>query len=139
MTQFLIKYRSENQIKSVNVEAPDERFAGNIFSSLYPDISRGEVLSVSVVSEDFSWPVVGANWFLISVAVFVSQIGGNARALDELAGRLLGGLIPIAVLAAIPVAVLYLAAIDKMNFRFRRSFTFAAWFMLGISLIGRFQ
>src|SRR4030065_963937 len=53
MTDFLIQYRIDNQIKSVTVTAPDEVHAGRIFGARYPDVSLDNVISVSTSGEPF--------------------------------------------------------------------------------------
>ena len=80
-------------------------------------------------SVDYSWPVIGANWFLL---IFVIGVAGRWGTLPELLGLVVG----YSVGAAIPVCVIFLAVKDKKAFRWKRALTIAAWCVLPIWLYG---
>jgi hypothetical protein len=64
--------------------------------------------------QDYTWGVTAANWFLIGIGSLIadsSYSGGFAGSAGQFAGRL----VAIAIIAAIPVAVIYLAIRDRKN------------------------
>lgn len=79
---------------------------------------------------DYSWGVTAANWFLITVGVAIQSNWLMAGTFTSL----LGGLLAVIVLAAIPVCIVYLSARNKKAFRWRRAMTIAGWCTLAIML-----
>jgi uncharacterized membrane protein len=78
---------------------------------------------------DYSWPVIGANWFLLILIVGVAKGAGTVP-------ELLGLVVGYTVGAAVPVCLVFLAVRDKKAFRWKRALTIAAWCVLPIWLYG---
>lgn len=78
---------------------------------------------------DYSWPVIGANWFLLIVIVGAA---GQWGTLPEFFGLVAG----YTVGASVPVCLIFLVTRKKSAFRWKRALTIAAWCVLPIWLYG---
>jgi hypothetical protein len=78
---------------------------------------------------DYSWPVIGTNWFLLVLTVGAA---GRWGTLPELLGLVVGYTIG----AAVPVCLIFLATKEKKIFRWKRALTIAAWCVLPVWLYG---
>ncbi|MDO9125623.1 MAG: hypothetical protein Q7U42_02065 [Parvibaculum sp.] len=95
------------------------------------DVKSGETF---FNQEDFSWLVFSAHWFLIGIAAFIStiiKIDGLPNGEDLIFYSFFGGLIAIAFLSLIPLAIGYLVSKNKGKFRAKRIFTISGWCCIG--------